>query len=210
GAATGANCSTGDSGASATTGASTTGGTSVTINLPPLVTSGPGAYWKTGMPTTVTTGNADLTVNDTTTYQTWDGFGGAFNEMGWDDLSVLSASDRDRAMSLLFGSDGARFIFGRIPIGASDYAVDRYTDDETPNDYTMAKFSITRDQQRIIPYVKAALAQNANLRLWASPWTPPTWMKDNAAFNGGNMKDDAQILQALALYLAKWVQAYAT
>ena len=98
----------------------------------PLVTSAPGAYWKTdGQLTEVTSGNADVTVDDTATAQTWEGFGGAFNEMGWNVLSMLSPADRDRAIHLLYGADGARFAFGRIPIGASDYAIDRYTLDET-------------------------------------------------------------------------------
>src|SRR4029077_155677 len=190
---------------------------------PILYTSASGAFWKTGTLTT-STGTADMTVTDTTTYQTWDGFGGAFNEMGWDDLQQLSASDRDRAIKLLFdGTDGAHFVMGRIPIGASDYAMDRYTDDEsTTADYNMANFSISRDLMRLIPYVKAALAINPNLRLWASPWTPPTWMKTtsgsdsgascaltgNTIFDGGCMQDNAQVLQALALYLVRWVQAY--
>jgi glucosylceramidase len=113
-------------------------------------------------------------------------------------------------MKLLFDATyGAGFVFGRIPIGASDYAMSNYTLDETANDTSMANFSIDRDRQKLIPYINAALAINANLRLWASPWTPPTWMKDNGQFAGGNMKDDATILQAHALYLAKWVQAYA-
>jgi glucosylceramidase len=146
--------------------------------------------------------------------------------MGWDDLGQLSPSDRDAAMNLLYGSNGARFVFGRLPIGASDYAMDRYTDDEVASgstDYTMASFSIDRDRLRLIPFVKAALALNPNLRLWASPWTPPTWMKTTSGsasgascaltgktpFDGGCMVDSAQTLQALALYLAKWVQAYA-
>jgi glucosylceramidase len=181
-----------------------------TVTLPSFVTSAPNAYWTTsGTVTTVTSGNADITVNDGTTYQTWDGFGGAFNEMGWDFLSKLSAADRDQAMKLLFdAADGAHFMFGRIPIGASDYAMDRYTDDESPGDYTMDKFSIDRDKQKLIPYVKAAMAVNPQVHLWASPWSPPTWMKDNNDFNGGNMKDDAKTLQAFALYLAKWVKAY--
>jgi len=113
-------------------------------------------------------------------------------------------------MRLLFSaSDGAAFVFGRIPIGASDFAMDRYTLDETTNDYTMANFSIARDQMKLIPYVQAALAVNPNIRFWASPWSPPTWMKDNKTFDGGNMVDNAQNLQALALYLAKFVKAYA-
>jgi len=209
---------TGSAGASA--GTTGTGGTAPAA--PFLFTSAPGAYWKTGTVTTVTT-TADMTVTDTTTYQTWDGFGGAFNEMGWDDLMLLSASDRDRAMKLLFdATDGARFVFGRIPIGASDYALTRYTLNETANDTSMANFSIAHDRTLLIPYVKAALAINPNLRLWASPWTPPTWMKTTSGtvsgaactntgstpYDGGCMKDDAATLQALALYLAKFVQEY--
>jgi len=200
----------GSSGATGTGGSSSTGTGGSTSTGPILITSALNAYWQTGTVTTVTSGTADVTVTDTTTYQTWDGFGGTFNEMGWDVLSLLSPTDRDHAMKLLFdATDGAGFVFGRIPIGASDYAMSNYTEDETAGDYTMDQFSITRDQDKLIPYIKAALALNANLHLWASPWTPPTWMKDNGAFPGGNMKDDDKTLQANALYLAKWVQAYA-
>jgi glucosylceramidase len=175
---------------------------------PSLVTSAQGAYWQEGTFTEVTSGNADITVNDATTYQTWDGFGGTFNEKGWAMLSVLSASDRDRAMNLLFGVDGARFAFGRVPIGSSDYGLDRYTLNENAGDYAMEMFSIDRDTENLIPYIQAALVIRPDLRLWASPWTPPTWMKDNNAFDGGNMRDDADVLGAHALYLAKFVEEY--
>src|SRR5258708_5243469 len=67
------------------------------------------------------------------------------------------------ALTLLFeATNGANFVYGRIRIGASDYATSRYTDDETPGDLTMTNFSISRDQQFLIPYVKAALAVNSN------------------------------------------------
>jgi glucosylceramidase len=174
-----------------------------------LVTSAENAYWQTGAVTAVPNGTADMTVNETTTYQRWDGFGGAFNEMGWDNLSLLSASDRTKALTLLFdATQGARFLYGRIPIGASDFALMRYTDETMANDFQMTTFSISRDQQYLIPYVKAAMAINPKIHFWASPWTPPAWMKDNNSTDSGNMQDNAQILQAHALYLAKWVQAY--
>jgi len=186
---------------------------------PQLVVSSPSGWWQTGLPLTeVASGTADVTVNDGSPSQTFDGFGGAFNELGWSYLMTLSQSERDRAMNLLFGKDGCHFTSGRIPIGASDYAVDRYTDDETAGDYGMASFSIDRDKQKLIPYVQAALAVNPDLHLWASAWTPPTWMKSMpykspanvpSAFDGGTMKSDAQTLQAYALYLARFVQEYA-
>jgi glucosylceramidase len=111
-------------------------------------------------------------------------------------------------MEYLFGQDGLRFTWGRIPVGASDYALDRYTLNEENNDYDMSSFSIQRDLQSLIPYIQAAQDVKRDLRFWGSPWTPPTWMKDNGSYDHGNMKSDAQTLQAHALYLQKWVEAY--
>jgi glucosylceramidase len=196
------------------------GSPGVTGSPPTLVTSAPGAYWQTdGVLTAVTSGGADVTVDDASPAQTWEGFGGAFNEMGWNDLSMLSQADRDSAINLLYGADGARFVFGRIPIGASDYAMDRYTDDETGSgtDDQLASFSIARDMEKLIPYVQAAQAVKPNIRLWASPWTPPTWMKQGpfsagammTPFDGGTMKTDAATMEAFAQYLIAFVQAYA-
>jgi glucosylceramidase len=185
-----------------------------------LVTSAPGAYWQTNGPLTeVTDGEADVTVDDAATAQVWEGFGGAFNERGWTMLSLLSPADRDAAINLLFGADGARFAFGRIPIGATDYATDRYTDDEVGGspDYQLDGFSVERDRTALIPYVKAAQAVKGNIRFWASPWTPPTWMKQGpfsrgdivTPFDGGTMKGDDTTLNAFARYLVAFVQAYA-
>jgi len=183
-----------------------------------LVTSAPGAYWKTdGALTEVTGTKADVTVDDTSAAQIWEGFGGSFNEMGWSVLSLLDPADRDRAINLLYGADGARFAFGRIPIGASDYALERYTLDETTDDTALADFSIARDIEKLIPYVKAAQAVKPSIRFWASPWTPPTWMKQGpfspgnapSPFDGGTMKSDDATMAAFADYLIRFAQAYA-
>jgi len=188
-----------------------------------LITSASGAYWTTATPTTVTTGNATVTVHDDQPAQTWAGFGGAFNEMGWSVLQMLSQADRDKAIHLLYGSDGARFNMGRIPIGASDYAIQRYTEDETANDTSLSMFSISRDMMYLIPYIKAAQAVNSNIHFWASPWTPPTWMKTfsgsvngatcamqgTSMFDGGCMNASTANLTAYAQYFVKFVQAYA-
>ncbi len=172
---------------------------------PMLVTSGPDDYWNTAAEVTeVSSGTATLTVDAGTTYQLWDGFGGTFNEMGWDALSVVG-SEIATAMRLLFdANDGANFIYGRLPIGASDYAMSWYTLAETAGDYEMEHFSIERDREMLIPYLEAALAVKPDLRLWGSPWTVPDWMKD-----GMNMRSDPQTLEAHALYLAKFVEEYA-
>jgi glucosylceramidase len=179
-----------------------------TVPEPVLVTSVNNAFWKVGTPTEVTT-DADITVTDTQVLQDFSGFGGTFNEKGWEALAALSQADRDLAIKLLFDTvDGARFVSGRIPIGASDYAMDRYTLNDNAGDTSMAQFSIERDKMRLIPYIKAALAVRPDIRFWGSPWTPPPWMKDNNAYDRGNLKNDATTLQALALYLTKFVEEY--
>ena len=181
-----------------------------------LVTSARNAYWNTdGSWTEVTGKPIDVVVDDSSVAQTWEGFGGAFSERAWDTLSTPRL--RAEALALLFGSDGCRFTWGRIPIGANDYAIDRYTLDENPGDYSMSLFSIERDRQRLIPYLKAATAINPSLRFWANPWTPPTWMKigqkdghDPSPFDGGSMRDDDATLKAYARYFVKFVQHYAS
>jgi glucosylceramidase len=173
-------------------------------SLPDLIISGKGSYWQTGTFTKVTSGTPDLTIDENSKKQLWEGFGGTFNEMGWDALSVVS-SEIPRALKLLFdANEGANFAFGRVPIGASDYAMNWYTLDETAGDYSMEKFSIARDREKLIPYIKAALQVKQDLHLWGSPWIPPGWMKDAS----GNMKSDAQTQGAYALYLAKFVEEY--
>jgi glucosylceramidase len=210
----------GTGGASPGTGGASPGTGGSAAAMPGLVTSSSSKYWDTSaQATVVTSGTATVTVNDTQQKQTWEGFGGAFNEMGWNVLSMLSQSDRDQAMDLLFGTDAAHFSIGRIPIGASDYAIARYSDDETSGDYNMTSFSIAQDMKYLIPYVKAAMAVNSSLRLWGSPWTPPTWMKTTSGsgcslvggtmFDGGCMQSDSKILTAYAQYFVKWIQGYA-
>ena len=206
----------GTTGTAGTTGAAGTGAGGSTTATSTLVTSASGAYWKTGT-WTESTGTATVTVNDANAYQTWEGFGGAFNEKGWTYLTTKAM--QDQAIALLFGKDGCNFAWGRIPIGASDYAVDRYSLNETANDTAMSNFSIARDQMRLIPYIRAAQAVKSNIRFWASPWTPPTWMKtgpynpgsgpSHSNFDGGVMKSDDATLKAFALYLVRFVQAYA-
>jgi glucosylceramidase len=178
-----------------------------------------------------------VTVNDAQAAQTWEGFGAAFNEIGWNLLT--SQQMKDDAIRLLFSStDGAAFAWGRIPIGANDYAVSRYTCDDmgadpVPNsgetnrpaaDPSLSMFSLTRDGMRLIPFIKAAQAVKPNVRFWASPWTPPVWMKTGfktnsgadpsmpalrpSYYDGGSMNGDTQTLNAYALYIARFVEGY--
>jgi glucosylceramidase len=178
-----------------------------------LIVSGENNFWKE---TAITegTGGTTVTVNENTKYQKWRGFAGTVNEAGWDALNVLSATDKEKAMKLLFDKkDGIGFQWIRIPIGASDYALKRYTLDDSPDDFEMKKFSIERDKSYLIPYIKAAQALNPKIHFWASPWTPPPWMKkdtyNSEGYDGGLMRNEKNYLDAHALYFSKFISAYA-
>ena len=73
--------------------------------------------------------------------------------------------------------DGLRFNFCRVPMGANDYALEWYSLNETDDDFAMKDFSIARDERILIPYINSAMAIRPDLKLFASPWRPPTWMK---------------------------------
>ncbi len=193
------------------------GGNSASVDagtpLPPepaLITSGPGSYWQEGQLIETTTASADLSVDASAVLQDWLGFGGTFNEAGWDALSALDPAEAARAFTLLFDArEGARLSYGRVPIGASDYALDRYTLSELADDFELESFSIDRDRLRLIPFIQAALAVKPDLQLWASPWTPPAWMKQNNSTDGGRIRNEPEILATYAVYLARFVEEYA-
>ena len=142
-------------------------------------------------------------------HQQIEGFGGCFNELGWLALGSLRASQRDKVFRSLFDPrEGCRFNIGRLPIGASDYAASWYSHNETEGDLQMRQFSIERDRRALIPYIRQALKLREDLRLFASPWSPPTWMKHPPVYNYGTMIWRKEILDAYALYFVKFVQAY--
>ena len=141
-------------------------------------------------------------------YQTIDGFGGCFNELGWVALNKATASDRTLVLSQLFSDDGCAFTLGRIPIGASDFSLDGYSLDDTPGDLELRNFSIARDQNHLIPFIKAAMTVRPSLQCWGSAWSPPAWMKTNNNYSKGSLRWEPAILSSYATYLARWVGAY--
>lgn len=142
------------------------------------------------------------------TFQTIDGFGGCFNELGWVALGKASPADRNRVLAALFSNDGCTFNMGRLPIGANDFALDWYSLDETPGDLALTNFSIARDEGCIIPYVKAAMVVRPELKCWGSAWSPPSWMKANTNYSRGMIRWEPAVLQSYATYLSRWVEAY--
>ena len=122
----------------------------------------------------------DVIVQTERPKQTIEGFGACFNELGWVALAALAPEQRANILRELFAVGvGANFTLCRMPIGANDFSRNWYSYDEVPGDFDLQHFSIANDLDTLVPFIKSALAQQPNLKLWASPWSPPTWMKTN-------------------------------
>ncbi|RZJ73192.1 glycoside hydrolase family 30 protein [Flavobacterium sp.] len=121
-----------------------------------------------------------LSIDASRQFQVIDGFGSCFNELGWTSLSELSEKDRNDIFKELFQPNfGANFNSCRMPIGANDFSRDWYSYDETDQDFDLKDFSIKNDLETLIPFIKSAQKFNKKLTVWASPWSPPSWMKYN-------------------------------
>lgn len=170
--------------------------------------STPEAVWQTGTPISAK-GKANLRLNGIE-YQKMFGFGGCFNEQGYEALKTLPENKQDSLLKELFAADAeaCKLNFCRMPIGANDYAMDWYSLDETPGDYALQHFSIDRDKERLIPYIQKAKTYAPDLKLFASPWSPPTWMKNPPVYNWGKLIWEPKNLQAYADYFVRFVKEY--
>ncbi len=152
-----------------------------------------------------------ITVNENVAYQEMDGFGGSFTDSAaWLVYTKIDVTARETLMTRLFDYDnGIGMSFIRQPMGSPDFATKIYSYDDRPADQPdpdLTHFSITHDEEYIIPTLKIALAKNPNLKIMASPWSPPGWMKTTGAMIGGSLKDE--YYQSYANYFVKFIQAY--
>jgi glucosylceramidase len=177
---------------------------------PQLISTSPAAAWRRQSVRPSVAGAAANLAFSGSRHQTWEAWGGCFNELGWLALAGLPERRRRQVLQALFDpADGCRFNFCRLPIGASDYAADWYSLNEHAGDHDMKQFSLARDRQCLLRYIRAALAIRPDLHLFASPWSPPTWMKNPGVYNHGTLVWTPQVLRAYALYFVKFVQGCA-
>lgn len=150
-----------------------------------------------------------ITVDESTTYQTMDGFGASLTDSAaWLIQTKLSSSQRADAMQHLFGfNDGnAGISYLRIPLGASDMALSHYTYDDGAPDPGLLRFSISHDFQSIIPVALQAKTIDASLKFMATPWSAPAWMKTSNNLNNGKLS--TAWYPTYATYLRKAYDAY--
>lgn len=150
------------------------------------------------------------------TFQQIQGLGGCFNEIGGEALAALSQEQQQELLAALFNLDsGSALSFCRASIGSSDFGIDAYSFSEVAEDYLMEHFSLEREKEYMLPYIQKAIAVNPDLRLFASPWSPPGWMKESGFMDRGSetpeknvLRDEARVYNAYALYFLKYVEGY--
>jgi glucosylceramidase len=147
-----------------------------------------------------------ITLDPARQYQEYLGMGGAFTDAACIMFNELSASSRAKIFHEMFHPSEMGLSVARICIGSSDYAAEVYSFDEGEPDPDLARFSIDHDRANILPILREARAANPDLFLFASPWSPPGWMKPNGSMLGGCMHPKS--MPAYANYFLKFIQAY--
>lgn len=150
-----------------------------------------------------------ITVDEHTSYQPIDGFGYCLT--GGSALLINSlGSGQGSLLNELFatgtGQIGVSYI--RISIGASDLSASTFTYDEIPSgqtDVNLNNFSIGQETTDLIPVLQRIIAINPAIKILATPWTAPTWMKSNNSFKGGSL--NTAYYDAYARYFVKYIQA---
>jgi glucosylceramidase len=160
-------------------------------------------------------GSNPLTIDldESTHLQQMDGFGASFTDSSaWLVANTLSVAARTQLLTRLFDrTNGIGLSYLRQPMGASDFALSNYTYDDVPagqTDFSLVNFSIAHDTAYIIPVITQALAINPSVRVMATPWSPPAWMKSNQSLYGGSLNADASTMSAYANYFVKFIQQY--
>lgn len=135
------------------------------------------------------------------------GFGAAITPASCYVLSKMDAAERRALLTRIYGKEGLGLSVGRICIASSDYSPELYSYDDVEGDLSLTHFSVKKDEAYIIPIIKEILSINPSLYLFASPWSPPYWMKTGGSMCGGYMRE--QYLECYADYIIKFIKAYA-
>ncbi len=150
-----------------------------------------------------------IEVDESQTYQTIDGFGFTLTGGSAQSINILNAQKRQELLQELFGKNdnSISISYLRISIGASDLNAAPFTYDDLPlgqTDVNLTQFSLNPDKNDVIPMLKEILAINPQIKIIATPWSAPTWMKDNNGFIGGSLKPE--YYGTYANYFVKYIQ----
>jgi glucosylceramidase len=162
----------------------------------------PSLAWKSGA-----AAENVIELNPGNKYQHMLGFGAAFTDAACFTFNRLEPPVREKLFHEMFHPSEMGLNVCRTCIGSSDYSTEMFSYDEGDADPEMQRFSIAHDQSYVLPMLREARKQNADLFLFSSPWSPPGWMKAGGSMLGGSMRQ--KYFAPYAKYFVKFLQAYA-
>jgi glucosylceramidase len=147
-------------------------------------------------------------VNPEKTFQTYLGFGGAITDASSEVFAALNSSQQEELLQSLYGKEGIGYNIIRTSIHSSDFGLGSHTYIEE-GDAELKTFTIEKDKEKRIPFIKRAMSliNEDDLVFYASPWSPPAFMKTNKnMLQGGKLLPEYR--QSWANYYAKFIKAY--
>lgn len=152
---------------------------------------------------------ATVWIDDLVSYQEIEGFGGAFTEAAAGTLQKMPEEKQQEILRAYFDpAKGHGYTLCRSHINSCDFSTGNYASCEKEGDTALASFSIDRDRKALLPMIQCALKlSGGKMKLFASPWSPPAWMKTTGQMNqGGKLKPEYR--QAWAEYYVRYIQEY--
>ncbi|MDQ2855627.1 MAG: glycosyl hydrolase [Acidobacteriota bacterium] len=147
-------------------------------------------------------------VDPTRQFQNFLGIGGALTDASAETFALLPKERQTELLTAYFDDkQGLGYRFARTNIHSCDFSSDSYTY-VTEGDKELKSFNVEHDRRFRIPFIKQVIAATGGrLNIFASPWSPPAFMKDNNdMLHGGSLKPE--FYQSWANYYAKFIKAY--
>lgn len=150
-----------------------------------------------------------IEVDNSQSFQTVDGFGFSLTGGSAEVINQLIPEKKKELLQQLFGAteNDISISYLRISIGASDLDAATFSYNDMPSgqtDVNLDQFSLAPDLKNLIPLLKEILAINPSIKIMATPWSPPVWMKDNNNTVGGSLQP--KYYSVYANYLVKYIQ----
>ncbi|MBS1933651.1 MAG: glucosylceramidase, partial [Bacteroidetes bacterium] len=148
----------------------------------------------------------NIDVDSSKTFQSVDGFGFTLTGGSAYVINRMSSTAKAALLNELFGSDSSSIgiSYLRISIGASDLDASAFSYDDVAQDTTLSHFNFSLDTADFLPVLKQILAINPSIKIIATPWSAPAWMKDNGGTIGGSLLP--AYYNVYAQYFVKYIQ----
>ncbi|KAI6181299.1 Glucosylceramidase [Aphelenchoides besseyi] len=156
----------------------------------------------------------EITINYKKKYQKIIGFGAAFTDAAGINLRNLTSDLQETLITQYYGASGIELTIGRVPMASTDFSTHAYTYCDVEDDFELKNFALTDEDLKLkIPFIKMAeKVRGQTLTLFATPWSPPAWMKQSEKIvSGGPLKGEIEgaYYKTWAQYYIKFFQEYA-